>query len=624
MELLKCTTETDIGASTGDILHFEHSCNRGIVRMSCWSTTPRRHERATWRMVVSHKLAYRSVLLMPISRREALKLSMAAPAVIGLGAALHIASASWGGIQAAAASLGTLLGYSGGMVSAAVLKKAGAVGAIHLVSDPQGKTGQPIQPKEAQDLRRNGLSIVSCFQVGMPGNPDWFGGRDAGLRGAERGRRLHSAAGGPDNAPIYVSIEGVPTYDQYKRQVAPYLRSWEKVLGHQRIGVFANSKTIDWALADGVGRYYWQHSLGSPKGFTHPASHLRQIQGDKRNIAGVTADAAKILRPSYGQWDSSYAAAPRGVGLRMPANVRLRGVNIVPSFGVNFLPADQESVWAAMWRIWDWNGWLRPQLDDAAKIANGIRCFGNTACIAQGSVTMADYLARWKQLLDYCAAKNLYVYPCGGDLGHWGNMGYAQATDLFTAWAQLLHGYPNVVGVDVTNEAYGYARGLVEGPTVYKQREPILALLENLGDIVRANAGVPVTHSFPLSDATWWTLDTDPIPKLFAMSDFLDYHVYCDTNPVQAAQAFATAWGDGKHMVIGEFGIDMTSAPNKRTSRYQQVRDIVGSRPDIEGALAWSCWDLAGDKTSQYGLYDSRRRLRKDISDRFANFPVAR
>jgi hypothetical protein len=108
------------------------------------------------------------------------------------------------------------------------------------------------------------------------------------------------------------------------------------------------------------------------------------------------------------------------------------------------------------------------------------------------------------------------------------------------------------------------------------------------------------------------------------MSDFLDYHVYCDTNPVQAAQAFATAWGDGKHMVIGEFGIDMTSAPNKRTSRYQQVRDIVGSRPDIEGALAWSCWDLAGDKTSQYGLYDSRRRLRKDISDRFANFPVAR
>jgi glycoside hydrolase-like protein len=579
-------------------------------------------------MSVSQKAAYRSLLPMPISRRAALKFSMAAPAVFGLGAALQVSTASLGGPRAGAAPLGMLLASSDGVVCATDLKKAGAAGAIRYVCDPRPdegrQSGKPIQTKDAQDLRRNGLSIVSCFQVGKPDDADWFGGRDAGLRNAERARRLHSAAGGPDSAPIYVSIVGVPTYDQYKRQVMPYLQGWQTIIDRQRVGVYANSKTIDWALADGLGRYYWQRNAGSPNGFIHPASQLQQLRDETWSVGGVTADAAKILRPGYGQWDLPPAAAPPAVGLRMPGNVRLRGVNIVPSFGVKYLPVDKESVWAAMWRTWDWNGWLRPQLDDAAKIANGIRFFGNTACIAQGSVTTADYLARWKQLLDYCAAKNLYVYPCGGDLGHWGDMGYAQATDLYTAWAKLLHAYPNVVGVDVTNEAYGYARGLVSGPTVYKQREPILTLLKNLGDIVRANAGVPVTHSFPLSDPTWWTLDIDPIPQLFAMSDFLDYHVYCDTDPSQAARAFTTPWGHGKHMVIGEFGIDTTSPPEKRTARYRRVRDIVASRPDIEGAVAWSCWDLAGDKTSQYGLYDSRGHLRADISGGFANLPVAR
>ena len=53
-------------------------------------------------------------------------------------------------------------------------------------------------------------------------------------------------------APIYASIDDDPSYEQYKQQVAPYLRGWESVVGHQRTGVYANSKTIDWALHDGL------------------------------------------------------------------------------------------------------------------------------------------------------------------------------------------------------------------------------------------------------------------------------------------------------------------------------------------------------------------------------------
>ena len=98
--------------------------------------------------------------------------------------------------------------------------------------------------------------------------------------------QLHAAAGGPATAPIYASIDDDPSYDQYKQQIAPYLRSWESVIGHQRTGVYANSKTIDWALHDGLGSYFWQHNWGSPKGFTHPAAHLHQVEIDKRSVGG--------------------------------------------------------------------------------------------------------------------------------------------------------------------------------------------------------------------------------------------------------------------------------------------------------------------------------------------------
>lgn len=110
------------------------------------------------------------------------------------------------------------------------------------------------------------------------------------------------AAGGPTSAPIYASIDDNPSYEQYKNQIVPYLRSWESVIGHQRTGVYANSKTIDWAVNDGLGSYFWQHNWGSPKGYTHPAAHLHQVEIDKRKVGGVGVDVNQILKPQFGQW----------------------------------------------------------------------------------------------------------------------------------------------------------------------------------------------------------------------------------------------------------------------------------------------------------------------------------
>ena len=241
---------------------------------------------------------------MAISRRDLLKYAAAAPAAVGLGAGLQ---SVLGATTASAAPHGVLLDYAAGVLSASDIRSAGALGAIRYVSDrrPGGQwmLGKPIQLPEARDLYKGGLKIVSCYQYGKESTADWLGGHAAGVQHAQRGFALHTAAGGPVGAPIYASIDDDPTPAQYKAQVAPYLRGWESVLGHQRVGVYANSKTIEWAVQDGLGSYFWQHNWGSPGGVAHPAAALHQVEIDKQHVGGVGVDVNHILKPRFGQWD---------------------------------------------------------------------------------------------------------------------------------------------------------------------------------------------------------------------------------------------------------------------------------------------------------------------------------
>ncbi|MFZ0832025.1 MAG: DUF1906 domain-containing protein [Mycobacterium sp.] len=239
---------------------------------------------------------------MSITRRDLLKFAAAAPAAAGLGSIASTLLTP----TASAAPLGVLLDYAAGVISAADIRASGAIGAIRYVSDrrPGGDwmKGKPIQLPEARDLYSGGLKIVSCYQYGKQATADWLGGQAAGVRHAQRGWQLHVAAGGPVGAPIYASIDDDPSPDQYRELVAPYLRGWESVLGRQRVGVYANAPTIEWARQDGIGAYYWQHNWGS-KGVVHPAAHLHQVEIDKRSVGGVGVDVNHILQPSFGQWD---------------------------------------------------------------------------------------------------------------------------------------------------------------------------------------------------------------------------------------------------------------------------------------------------------------------------------
>lgn len=204
-----------------------------------------------------------------------------------------------------------LVDFSAGVPTAQQIQSSGFVGAIRYVSDPRAgwMIGKPMRKQEADDLRARGMVVVSNFQFGKS---DWLGGAEQGRRDAERGIALHREAGGPDTAAIYVSVDASPSEDQWSTLVRPYLQAWQDRLGKARLGVYCNYPTIDWAVRDGIGTYFWMHNWGS-NGRVHPAAHLHQFEIDKQAVAGVGIDRNRILKEPFGQWGSAVAIAPTPV-----------------------------------------------------------------------------------------------------------------------------------------------------------------------------------------------------------------------------------------------------------------------------------------------------------------------
>lgn len=308
--------------------------------------------------------------------------------------------------------------------------------------------------------------------------------------------------------------------------------------------------------------------------------------------------------------------APAGV--LIPNSVRLRGVNISP--GPQHFYTD--SVWAGLWHTWDWDSWIKPVIDDARSVgANSFRTIGNTLVITSGMISRQEYLDRWRQLLDYTASQGMYFFPCGGDLGHWGPLtSLAAAEDIYSAWSEVLKQYPNIVGVDISNEASTTPRGKRIG---YKQPEPWPDVVTRLGGLVREIAQKPITHSRSVVKPDRWgngSIYTDTI------SDFISVHCYYTPEVHDADILRASQWGVGKQLLLGEMGTGLDLSSHERVERYRAVKALVEASPDNVGALAWSGYDLkdSSEPRDQKGLFDRNRQPRTDITSEFATFPVSR
>ncbi|PEG37374.1 twin-arginine translocation pathway signal [Mycolicibacterium agri] len=248
-----------------------------------------------------------------VTRRAIIKGALAAP-LIGL------AVSTFDPPRAAAAN-GKLIDFTELQVPADQIAAAGYTGALVYVSELRpGATFdfKPVTRKYADALRALGLQVVSCYQYGKPGWPtpsDFTRGYDGGVADAQTASRLHAAAGGPDTAPIFFSIDEDIDQSTWKSVAVNWLRGINSVLGVERTGVYGHAGVCKWAIADGVigqsttpgYRWAWQTRAWSD-GVRAPAAVLYQrvivtASDPGISLGGSHVDENDILAADYGQWD---------------------------------------------------------------------------------------------------------------------------------------------------------------------------------------------------------------------------------------------------------------------------------------------------------------------------------
>lgn len=211
--------------------------------------------------------------------------------------------------------LATIVDYSAGVPSARAVKAAGHIGAIRYVSQRRPGAnwmlGKPVTLKETQDFANHGLYTASVYQFGSGSTADWLQGAAGATTHAPQAISLHRAAGGPTGVPIYAAIDDNPTRAQYENQIRPYLQAFRSQLqaAGYSLGIYGNYSTLEWAIQDGIGEYFWQHNWGS-QGKIHPRAHLHQVRIDKDSIEGVGVDINHVYKTNWGQWMPGVAPQP--------------------------------------------------------------------------------------------------------------------------------------------------------------------------------------------------------------------------------------------------------------------------------------------------------------------------
>jgi hypothetical protein len=238
---------------------------------------------------------------------------------VGLGTL----AATLSGAEASAADL-KLIDFTEHIVAPDAIKAAGYAGAVVYVAESRPGADfdfKPVTREYADALRAAGLHIVSNYQYGKPGWPsapsDFTRGYDGGVADAQTALRLHTAAGGPDSAPIFFSVDDDIDVKAWRSVAVEWFRGINSVLGADRTGIYGHSRACGWAIEDGVigrsttaGHWWAWQTIGWSAGQRESRAVLLQVVVNTPSEPGVVlggthVDVDEVLAADFGQWDLS-------------------------------------------------------------------------------------------------------------------------------------------------------------------------------------------------------------------------------------------------------------------------------------------------------------------------------
>jgi hypothetical protein len=127
---------------------------------------------------------------------------------------------------------------------------------------------------------------------------DWAWGHisAASLSAARAAKAQAASRGKPDWRPIFFAVDFPGT----GRQVAPYFRGVNSVLGKALTGAYGSYAVIKALFDMGLIAFGWQTYAWSG-GLWDPRAHLQQYSND-HHVAGVSCDFDRANAADFGQW----------------------------------------------------------------------------------------------------------------------------------------------------------------------------------------------------------------------------------------------------------------------------------------------------------------------------------
>jgi hypothetical protein len=180
--------------------------------------------------------------------------------------------------------------YSWGRPDVTAMKNAGVYFCCRYIALPQAKM---LTLAEAQMLSDNALDVVSNYEWTKMRTRD---GYDAGASDANTAVYNHQACGGPDNAPIYFSVD----YDSDGTADEAYFRGAISVLGLPRVGGYGGYKCIKHLLDVGLISWAWQTYAWSA-GQWDARANIHQYLNNQM-LGGAQVDYDESMTARFGQW----------------------------------------------------------------------------------------------------------------------------------------------------------------------------------------------------------------------------------------------------------------------------------------------------------------------------------
>lgn len=304
--------------------------------------------------------------------------------------------------------------------------------------------------------------------------------------------------------------------------------------------------------------------------------------------------------------------------------------------GANLTSKPTHEMESAYWIEWDWQGWIKPQIDYALALGcNVVRLIGDVAMVINAQISQSTYNQRLAQIVRYCADQGIGYYYTGaatygtngtdnGDIGAYNAGPQAWADVVKSNIAYVCGGAggdftTTIIGNDIMQEAqsWGNVGGVAD---LYAKIKPFMP----------ASIGCTFSIVTPTYDA--W------ISSTVAYCDYLDMHVYPQilniTGMLSPSWVTAHPRTDypNKDLLFGEGGANSGQNPSGTTTGHTsysltQVANwyndyaTLGMMSDakVRGAMMWA----SQDQDDMYGAFDGSWQRRAAIGGVWRNAAFA-